>query len=188
MKRGFKAEAERISKEMRSELHLELDQRLNPKELAEHLAVPVLALSELSGAAQWSSFGPYFTNADQDSFSAVTIFEGYKRFIIHNDSHHPNRQSSNLTHEISHTVLEHTPAPIADKEGNRFWDSEIEEQASWLGAALLVPREAALQMILEGWLQADVANHFGVSEALCKWRIAQTGIPQQVARIKGWRN
>jgi Zn-dependent peptidase ImmA (M78 family) len=184
MKRGFKAEAERISAEMRSELHLEFDQRLNASELAEHLALPVLALSELSGAAQWSSFGPYFANTDQDLFSAITIFKGYKRFIVHNDSHHPHRQSSNLTHEISHTVLEHAPAPVADGDGNRFWDSEIEDQASWLGAALLVPREAALQMILEGWAQAEIADHFGVSEALCKWRIAQTGIPQQVERKK----
>jgi len=188
MKRGFKSEAERISAEVRSELHLAFDDRLNPRDLAEHLALPVLGLSELSGAAQWSSFGPYFTKADPDSFSAVTIFEGYRRFIVHNDSHHPNRQSSNLTHEISHTVLEHEPAPVADTEGNRFWNHEIEEQASWLGAALLVPREATLRMILDGWTQAEIADHFGVSEALCKWRIAQTGILQQVQRMSRWRN
>lgn len=102
MRRGFKAEAERISTEIRSELDLECDEKLNPKQLAEHLAIPVLGLKEISRAAQGSSFGPYFTNTDPDSFSAVTIFEGYKRFIVHNDTHHPNRQSSNLTRDISY--------------------------------------------------------------------------------------
>jgi Zn-dependent peptidase ImmA (M78 family) len=188
MKRGFKAEAERISAELRSELDLELDGKLDPQQLAEHLAIPIISLTQLSRAARGSSFGPYFTDTDQDSFSAITVFEGHSRFIVHNDTHHPHRQSSNLTHEISHTVLEHDPAPIAASDGNRFWDSEIEEQANWLGAALLVPREAALQMILSGRTAEEIAAHFGVSDALCKWRIRQTGILQHVERMKRWRH
>jgi hypothetical protein len=158
MKRGFKAEAERISTEMRSELYLEFDEKLDPKELAEHLAIPILSVAELSRTARSSSFGQYFTITDPDSFSAVTIFEGYSRFIVHNDAHHTNRQASNL-----------------------------EEQASWLGAALLVPREAALRMFLCGRSIAEIAGHFGVSEALCKWRIGQAGIFQQAQRTKRWK-
>ncbi|HET8892202.1 MAG TPA: ImmA/IrrE family metallo-endopeptidase [Candidatus Angelobacter sp.] len=188
MKHGFKAEAERISTELRAELNLDSDARLDPRELAEHLAIPIINLTRLSRAAQGSSFGPYFTDTAPDSFSAVTVFEGYSRFIVHNDTHHPHRQSSNLTHEISHTVLEHDPAPVAASDGNRFWDSEIEEEASWLGAALLVPREAALQMILTGCTPEEIAVHFGVSDALCKWRIRQTGILQHVERMKRWRH
>jgi hypothetical protein len=158
MKRGFKAEAERISTEMRSELYLEFDEKLDPKELAEHLAIPILSVAELSRTARSSSFGQYFTITDPDSFSAVTIFEGYSRFIVHNDAHHTNRQASNL-----------------------------EEQASWLGAALLVPREAALRMFLCGRSIAEIAGHFGGSEALCKWRIGQAGIFQQAQRTKRWK-
>jgi hypothetical protein len=187
MKRGFKAEAERISVEMRSELDLEFDEKLNPRELAEHLAIPVLGVAELSRAARPSSFGQYFTSTDPDSFSAVTIFEGYSRFIVHNDAHHPNRQASNLTHEISHTLLEHDPAPVADSDGNRFWNPEVEQQASWLGAALLVPREAALQMFLRRQSVTEIAAHFGVSDALCKWRIGQAGILQQAERTRRWK-
>lgn len=85
-------------------------------------------------------------------------------------------------------MLEHEPTPVVDSEGSRFWDSEIEEQASWLGAALLVPRDAALQMVLAGCTVSQIADRFGVSEALCKWRIAQTGILQQAERMKRWRH
>src|SRR5262249_16404767 len=135
MKFGFKAEAERISAELRSEIDLEAHERLNPMELAEHLAIPVLALDEVSRKTPSSSFGRYFSETDPDSFSAVTIFQGRNRFIVHNNTHHPNRQASNLGHEISHTVLEHEPTAIVDSMGERFWNSEVEDEATWLGAA-----------------------------------------------------
>jgi hypothetical protein len=39
---------------------------------------------------------------DRESFSAVTIIDGYRRRIIHNDSHHLLRQASNIAHELGH--------------------------------------------------------------------------------------
>lgn len=102
MRRGFKAEAERIAMELRSEINLRADQRLNPAELAEHLAIPVLGLYEVSRSSGSNNFGTYFTRTDSDSFSAVTIFKGRARLIVHNDSHHPNRQASNLRPCFAH--------------------------------------------------------------------------------------
>jgi|SRR5215469_3379281 len=64
----------------------------------------------------------YFTAIDPDASSAVTVFCGHKRYIIHNENNHPNRQASDLAHEISHTLLEHLPAPISDGDGRRWWD------------------------------------------------------------------
>lgn len=188
MKRGFKAEAERIAIELRSEVNLEADERLNPFELAEHLAIPVLGLEEVSRSSTVNHFGSYFTEIDPDSFSAVTIFRGRARLIVHNDSHHANRQASNLAHEISHTVLEHDPTALVNDTGQRYWNAEVEEEANWLGAALLVPREAALAMMRAGQTVAQIAAHFGVSEALSKWRISQTGILQQIRRSRRWGN
>ncbi len=186
MKRGFKAEAERIATSLRTELNLAFDDRLDPMDLADHLAIPVLGLSALTRKAPVNGFRDYFSRIDPDSFSAITIFHGYRRFIVHNDAHHPNRQTSNLSHELSHTILEHEPAPVANAEGQRFWNAEVEQEAIWLGAALLVPREAALAMIRSGRLPVEIAAHFGVSEELCSWRIHQTGILLQVERAKQW--
>ena len=155
-------------------------------DLADHRAIPVLGLSALPRTALVNGFRDYFSTTDTDSLSAITILQGYRRLIVHNDTHHPNRQASNLSHELSDSILEHEPAPLANAEGQRFWNAEVEQEATWLGAALLVPREAALAMIRSGRLAPEIAAHFGVSEELCSWRIRQTGILLQVERARVW--
>jgi Zn-dependent peptidase ImmA (M78 family) len=143
VKRGFKAEAERIATDTRLELGLKCTDRLDPIDLAKHLEIPVVTMKELElHYGGRSNFRHYFSATDPDSFSAVTIFvSNYRRMIVHNENHHPHRQASNISHEISHTLLEHVPTAIVGSNGQRFWDSEMEQEANWLGAALLVPRE-----------------------------------------------
>ena len=189
MKRGFKANAERIATEIRDELNLQNEHPLDPFELAEHLAIPVINMAQASRASSSSSFSKYFSSVDPDCFSAVTVFSGYKRIIVHNETHHPNRQASNLTHEVSHSLLEHEPTPVVASDGQRYWDPEVEREANWLGAALLVPRDGALHLAKSGQSTEEIAAHYGVSEALCRWRISQSGIAYQVQRWrKMWRN
>lgn len=187
MRRGFKADAERIAMEIRGELDLDAGGRLDPFILSEHLAIPILTIGQAARAVNNGSFGKYFSQIDPDSFSAVTIFRGFKRLIVHNESHHPNRQASNVTHEISHTILEHEPTPIISSDGQRYWNPDVEDEANWLGAALLVPREGALQMAKDSCTVEQIAIHFGVSEVLCRWRISQCGVAQQLERWKRWR-
>src|SRR4051812_38280249 len=110
-RRGFKAEAERIATEVREELDLSAVDPLDPFKLASHLEIPVYRMSDLSHPSDMATFVTVFSGPEQDSFSAVTVFIGGKRFIIHNESHAPTRQGSNLTHEISHCLLEHEPTP-----------------------------------------------------------------------------
>lgn len=186
MRRGFKAEAERVAASARSELGLGLQDRLDPMVLATHLSIPVVGLLELGRKSPTKSFHGYFSSVDPDSFSAITIIRGYHRLIVHNDAHHPNRQASNLAHELSHTLLEHEPAPLTDSEGQRFWNGEVEQEATWLGAALLLPRDAALAMVKSGWPTPRIASHFGVSDDLCQWRIRETGILVQLQRTQRW--
>jgi len=189
VKRGFKTSAERIATEIRGELDLSDDGRLDPLELAKHLAIPVFSMAEASRTVSRNSFSRYFSVTDPDSFSAVTIFDGHKRLIVHNETHHPNRQASNLTHEVSHSLLEHEPTPVVASDGQRYWNPEVEAEANWLGAALLVPRAGALDMAKSDWTTEEIAAHYGVSEALCRWRISQSGIAYQVQRWrKYWRN
>jgi Zn-dependent peptidase ImmA (M78 family) len=189
VKRGFKANAERIATEIRGELNLQAEHRLDPFELAEHLAIPVLSMQQASRANSNSSFSKYFSLVDPDSFSAVTVFNGYRRLIVHNETHHPNRQVSNLTHEVSHSLLEHEPTPTIAADGQRYWDADVEEEATWLGAALLIPRDGALDMAKSGQSTEEIAAHYAVSPALCRWRISQSGIAYQVQHWKKmWRN
>ncbi len=187
LKRGFKAEAERIAADVRAELDLGPMDPLNPFLVAEHLAIPVYGMREISKITPNSSFVSFFSFDDQESFSAVTVFVGMRRFIVHNESHHTHRQASNVSHEISHTLLEHGPTPVLRADGDRFWNSDVEDEASWLGAALSVPRDGALALAKRNWTVDRIASHYSVSEKLAQWRIDQTGIPYQIERLRAYR-
>jgi Zn-dependent peptidase ImmA (M78 family) len=133
LRRGFKAEAERIAAEIREELNLSLDDRLDPLSLARHLCIPVLEIGDLAALSRNAGLGDYFLIEDADCLSALTLFDGTKRTIVHNESHAPTRQVSNLAHEISHCLLEHVPEPVARPDGRRCWNEEVEAEATWLG-------------------------------------------------------
>ena len=82
---------------------------------------------------------------------------------------------------MSHLVLEHEAAPAIGVGGCRHWDGAQEAEADWLGAAMLVPRESALQwMLRHGDLEEGAAN-FGVSVDLFRWRVNHTGVARQLA-------
>src|SRR5258708_35048272 len=73
---------------------------------------------------------------------------------------------------------------IAAKRGKRTNSS-----AHWLGAALLVPRAGALEMVKADCTLAQIALHFGVSESFCEGRIRQSGIDKQIERWRRcWRD
>jgi Zn-dependent peptidase ImmA (M78 family) len=181
-RRGFKAEAERIAAQTREELNLSLDDRLDPLSLARHLCIPVLEIGELAAMLGKPALGSYFLIEDVDSLSALTLFYGRKRMIVHNESHAPTRRVSNLAHEISHCILEHVPEPVLRPDGRRCWNEKVEAEAAWLAGALLLPRAGALKLARGGLDDDLIARCFGVSAALCRWRMNETGISSQLQR------
>jgi Zn-dependent peptidase ImmA (M78 family) len=187
LRRGFKAEAERISADVREEMNLSLHERLDPICLARHLCLPVMNLREAARHLGDPELATYFLTEDTDSFSALTLFYGMRRVIIHNESHAPTRQASNIAHEISHCLLEHPPEPVLDLDGHRRWNEQLEMEATWLGGTLLMPRAGALRIARSGLPVDQIARHFGVSEPLCRWRLNETGVASQLQRYANFR-
>lgn len=186
LRRGFKAEAERIAAEIRGELSLNSTSPLDPRGLATHLGIPVLKIRDCVRFADNGVSLKHLTHVDPDSFSAITVFIGTRRLIIHNEAHAPTRQANDIVHEIAHCLLEHPPSPVADHLGCRRWDNTLEDEANWLAGALLVPREGALALARSGMTIADIAENFGVSEQLCRWRVHQTGVAHQLRASSRW--
>ncbi len=178
---GFKTEAERIALSVRAELGLAPTDRLDSLALAAHLGIPVVSLKELllDGAERANITRLLAVEA---RFSAATVCAGTRRLIIYNPAHPPGRQANSLCHELSHVVLEHPPSPALGVGGCRAWDATLEAEADWLAAVLLVPREGALAWIRRGGDELSGALHFGVSQALFRWRVNQTGVVKQLAR------
>jgi hypothetical protein len=181
---GFKSEAEAIAREVRSELHLPPVGRLDPQALAEHLAIPVKPLTT-SGLPR--QVVEHFTRIEPEAFSAITVFRGHERVIVHNDAHAPTRQASDITHELAHGLLHHTPSPALDEYGCRVWHEDQEDEADYLCGCLLVTRKAALMVAREGVALDSAARHYGVSVQMMSWRVNGTGARLQVQREKAAR-
>lgn len=185
LRRGFKTEAEALAKEVRAELGLTKLDRLDPHQLARHLDIPIMALSDLPPGL---SGARYFLSVEQEAFSALTVFDDHHRIILHNDSHSPARQNSNLTHELSHGLLLHEPAPALDRlTGCRNWNDTNESEAAWLGGVLLITSDMALA-VARGWLtKTQARERFCVSEKMLNWRFDMTGANKRVARERTMR-
>jgi Zn-dependent peptidase ImmA (M78 family) len=178
LRRGFKTKAERIATAMRAELQLDLSDRLDCLKLADHLGIPVIALRELANDGASATSIRRMLAADA-KFSAMTLCIGTRRLIVYNPIHSVGRRANSRAHELSHVILEHPPSHQIGDGGCRMWNARLEAEADWLAGALLVPREGALR-----WMRndgtVDGAVSFGVSTALFRWRVNQTGVAKQL--------
>jgi hypothetical protein len=184
-RRGFKSEANATAREVRAELGLKDLDRLDPWGLAAHLEVPIIPLSDFGQDAPRALH--HFTEVELEAFSAVTVFEGFRRTIVHNDAHSLGRQASDVTHEEGHALLLHPPTPALDHRGCRLWDQNIEDEAHWLAGALLLTEDAALWIARKGISTADAAQQFGISEQMVTYRLNVTGARTRVARARRLR-
>lgn len=181
---GFKTEAFNLATEVRAELGLGTLDRLDPRDLASHLGIPIWTLSEFVELEPL--IGPLLTS-ESAAFSAVTVFSGTRRTIVHNDGHSNGRQNSNLAHELSHGLLHHPPTPALDNNGCREWNQAIEDEATWLAGELLVTREAAMAAARGQWAEHDAIADLGVSQELLRWRINVSGARTIVQRTQAAR-
>lgn len=178
----FKADAETLAEDMRAELKIRNIDRLDTHALAAHLGIPVLRLGDLAdqagdgdGDAGVNDALVVLRGQEASTLSALTVFDGTRRLIVHNEEHSPGRQASDIGHELSHGLLLHDPAPAVDGRGCRTWDTEIEDEANFLAGALLVPGKAARWAAKRGMDALAVACHFGCSEPMARWRTGVSG-------------
>jgi hypothetical protein len=183
-RRGFKTEANTIAKEIRAELGLTELARLDPRLLADHLNIPILSLTE---AATTHPAVRHLIDVEPEVFSAVTVFAGPRRLIVHNDGHSEVRQNSNLAHELAHGLLLHPATPALDDTGCRYWNQAIEDEATWLGGVLLVSEAATIEVARGTLSKEEACQVLGVSRQMLQFRMNSTGAVRRVERMRGRR-
>lgn len=177
-RRGFKKEASAYARELRAELGLKPHAPLCPWQLAEHLAIRVVPLSEFQNKIPEAVH--YFTEKDVKSFSAITVFDGTKRIIVHNDAHSLLRQASNVSHELSHGILQHQPDEVFNECGCRNFNQQYEDEANWLGPALLISEEAALHIVKTRIPIDEAVKYYRASKEVINMRINVTGARKRI--------
>jgi hypothetical protein len=181
LRRGFKTEATSIADEVRRELGCAPLDALDPRVLAAHLAIPIWPLSDLVG--DHAAIG-HLLNSEPELFSAVTVFAGPRRTIVHNDAHTGGRQNSNLAHELAHGLLHHPPTPALDDRGNRNWNQDVEDEATYLAGALLVTEAATIAIAQGRMTKLEAAVRLGVSQPMIQYRLNCTGAVMRVQRMR----
>jgi Zn-dependent peptidase ImmA (M78 family) len=186
---GFKASAERIAKEIRAKLQLAPEDILCPWELAQHLGIIVFDIAELPVPANDLR---QLTHVDSDSWSALTIKAHGFSAVILNPTHGKARQRNDLMHEVAHVHLGHVPHRVDTTSDGLLLVSDFskdhEEEADWLAAALLLPREALLWCRKAGHSVGQICQKYGISRPLCEWRLRMTGVDRQMANSKAKRS
>lgn len=180
---GFKAEANRLADELRVEMDVLPEQPLCPWKLAAHLAVPILKFTELPDCPEKLYL---MQGKGKKEFSATVCYEGITAFIVSNDVHDKKRQASNIAHELAHVLLRHPPAPPFDEDGNRDFLVEIEDEADWLGPALLVSENAAMNAYkliqTGGYTLSSLSDKWKITEDVLRMRMNLVGARKRFSR------
>ena len=181
LRRGFKAEANRYALDFRRGLNVPADGPLCPWRLAQSLGVPVENLSDVAKADLRVA---YFLGVRVSGKFGGTFSLGEKRLIIINDGHTKKRQASDLSHELSHCILKHVPSDQIIKLGLRKYDATLEEEANWLGPALLISAEAALSIARRGLSLSEASDDYEVTEEIVQMRLNLTGASKRARWVR----
>jgi Zn-dependent peptidase ImmA (M78 family) len=176
---GFKKKANALARRARTALGLGPEAPLSPWGLAENMAIIVAPLSSFRG--ECTDAVRHLMYSDRRAFSAGTFQLAGKTLIVFNDGNPVDRQASDIAHELAHVLLKHPFLPILDEMGCRHFDRELEDQANWLGPALLVSEEAALYIARQGWTTPQAALEYQVTEDVMRFRLNVTAAYRRVA-------
>lgn len=178
--RGFKADAERRAERVRSELGRAPGAVVTARELAEHHRVVVVSAERLVERARLEEL----ERLQSFAFSAATFDINGRDVIVTNPLRSDERLASDIAHELSHLLLEHKLSEVHELEGVPFrtCKPDEEEQATALGATLLLPRPLLLAAARAGETVDSLASRCGVTPDLARYRWNTTGIGRQATR------
>lgn len=178
--RGFKANAEREAVRFRDELGLPPHAPLDVQALAGHLGVSVVdagTLIDLTRLEELEALQAF-------AFSAATFDIRGRSIVVTNPLRSPGRTSSDVAHELSHLVLEHDLTELHEVEGVPFRTCrpDEEEQATAFGGTLMLPRPLLIRAAARGMRLNEIADEFGVTVEMARFRYNSTGVAKQLSR------
>ena len=182
LRRGFKSEAERIARGVRSEMGLNAAKSVAPEDLASLLGIEVRAGDELVPRERFREL----ERIQPESFSACTLRPSPERVVVvYNPLSARSRRSSDLAHELAHILLDHELSRLERLGDVTFFscDAMQEEEAGWLSGCLLLPRALLLAEVRRGTSAKEIAKKCGISEQMAQYRLNVTGVLRQKRAI-----
>lgn len=115
-----------------------------------------------------------------DDWSAG-IVRNQPLLIVYHPAHSPARHQADLMHELAHILLEHPMTGFSPETGLPLRDARHEDEATYLGGCLQIPRLGLRWAAQRGYVYTQIAGHFGASEDMVRFRSNLTRIYVQSA-------
>ena len=180
LRRGFKAEAERVALDIWSEMDLAPGDSMKALNLARHIGCVVHAADELVDVVKLERL----KLIQDDAFFACTFkIPGNRHAIVYNPLMSARRRNSDIAHEVSHIVLDHRLSRLERLGEVAFLscDKRQEEEAAWLSGCLLLPRPALIHDLSKGMASTTIADRRNLSTSMVDYRVRVTGVERQLA-------
>lgn len=179
--RGFKSWAERTAATLRRELDLGPLAPIDPFRVAAFLGVDVRTPREIPDLPP-DVIDPLL-EGDPFGWSAVSLAINGGGLLIYNPRKSKGRRASDIMHELAHFLLDHKPTTIIMSEeldlAIRSFDKKQEDEANWLGWAVLLPRDALVACLRRRMNIQAIAEEYGITEDLVTFRKRITGVEYQ---------
>lgn len=178
--RGFKTSAEKEAVRLRGRLGVGVASPLDLTALADLLDVTVVSADRLIDMTRLEELEAL----QAFSLSAATFQVDDRHFIVTNPLRTAGRLASDVAHELAHLLLDHQLTEIQEIDGVPFRTCrpDEEEQATALGGTLLLPRPLLLAEASKGHGPAEIADTYGVTLEMARFRYNSTGVAKQVQR------
>lgn len=180
LRRGFKAEAERLSIKLREDMGIHPCAKLCAFKLVDHLNLKLIKATDLLSDEKSLSLLQGI-NGYKNEWSALTMTnkEGV-RIIIYNPFNTEVRQQSDVMHEIAHILCKHDLSndsyDFQVPFGMREYNPIQEEEAKFLGAALQLSTPSLLWSRKRNLTQEQISKHYNASIEMVRYRMSTTGI------------
>ena len=180
LRRGFKAEAERLAKDIWSAMSLTPNDRIDAVKLAEHVGCIVCSADALVDIAKLEEL---YRIQDNAFFACTFELPGDRYAIVFNPLMSDTRRNSDVAHEVAHIVLGHRLSRLERLDDVAFLscDKQQEDEAAWLSGCLLLPRVALVHDLRRGRKPGDIARSRVLSTEMVDYRVRVTGVARQLA-------
>lgn len=180
LRRGFKAEAERLAKDIWSEMSLTHSDSMDAMRLAEHLGCIVRRADALVDIGKLEELKRIQDNA---FFACTFELPGDRYAIVYNPLMSERRRNSDVAHEVAHIVLGHSLSRLERLGDVAFLrcDKQQEEEAGWLSGCLLLPRFVLMHDLRKRRKHETIARNRVLSSDMVDYRVRVTGVARQLA-------
>lgn len=154
---------------LRQQIGIGTVDKLSPRDLADRLNIQLAYPDEIEHLTPEQRH--FLLGFDASVWSGMSnVLPNGKLLIILNPNQTTERENVTIMEEVAHRYFGHEPSQL-NSSGRDRYNQEIEREAYWLAAAVLLPSKIVGQAVYQGESADNLAATYGTSTELAEMRI-----------------